>query len=109
MKTKACSMVRRAVFNGSLVPQPCEICGTVLKVEAHHDDYNEPLKVRWFCKEHHEVLHIGITTLPVKTETIQFMLRSMPRDLHLAIKIYCIQNSEKKYGNILHKYTTPAH
>ncbi len=48
--------VRKAVSNaiqvGHLVPQPCEVCGEG-KTQAHHDDYNKPLEVRWLCHKHH--------------------------------------------------------
>lgn len=48
--------VRWAKKTGRLVPKPCEICDNE-KVEAHHDNYNEPLKVRWFCPVHHRQRH----------------------------------------------------
>ncbi len=36
----------------------CEICKTEQgKMEAHHDDYNKPLEVRWFCKICHRQKH----------------------------------------------------
>ena len=39
---------------GEILPKkPCEVCGE-LEVEAHHDDYKKPWKVRWLCKKHHE-------------------------------------------------------
>jgi hypothetical protein len=37
---------------GHLVPEPCEVCGDT-DVEMHHDDYDEPLRVRWLCRWHH--------------------------------------------------------
>lgn len=47
---------RRAVISalrdGRLIKGTCEMCGE-LKVEAHHDDYRSPLKVRWLCRKHH--------------------------------------------------------
>ena len=51
-KYKAHSMVNNAVRDGRLKREPCEVCGK-LKVEAHHDDYRSPLKVRWLCRKHH--------------------------------------------------------
>lgn len=41
---------------GKIVKKPCEVCGSE-KSQAHHDDYSKPLKVRWFCREHHLELH----------------------------------------------------
>lgn len=45
-----------AIRNGALVQQPCEVCGAT-KVDAHHDDYSQPLNVRWLCRKHHREHH----------------------------------------------------
>lgn len=52
------------IRRGQLIPQPCEICGGNGRrkdgrrdVEAHHDDYNFPLLVRWLCQRHHSEWH----------------------------------------------------
>jgi|SRR5580692_670234 hypothetical protein len=49
-----------AIMCGRLIPAPCETCGATGAhsdgrniVEAHHDDYNKPLVVRWLCKTCH--------------------------------------------------------
>jgi len=55
-KIKAQVAVSKAKRTGDITEQPCEICGN-LNVEAHHDDYNEPLNVRWLCKKHHDEYH----------------------------------------------------
>lgn len=55
-KVAARMMVRAALIGGILTKQPCESCGA-LKVEAHHEDYNEPLKVNWLCNRDHRRLH----------------------------------------------------
>lgn len=34
----------------------CEKCDNV-KVQAHHSDYNLPLKVNWLCSKHHALEH----------------------------------------------------
>ena len=41
---------------GVIKRQPCEICNE-MKVDAHHDDYNKPLDVRWLCRKHHNQHH----------------------------------------------------
>lgn len=41
---------------GKIARKPCETCGAK-KVEMHHDDYSQPLNVRWFCKTCHHDHH----------------------------------------------------
>jgi hypothetical protein len=45
---------------GSLIKQPCEVCGTA-EAEAHHKDYSRPLEITWLCKPHHLLEHGRIT------------------------------------------------
>lgn len=56
-------IVEKAILSGRLVnPGRCETCnvsGTFADgrsaIQAHHDDYNSPLRVRWLCQKcHHE-------------------------------------------------------
>lgn len=47
--------VYNAVKNGKLKRLACW-CGDI-KVQAHHDDYNKPLEVRWLCRRHHNEVH----------------------------------------------------
>jgi hypothetical protein len=56
-RRRANIMVGGAIARGDLVPQPCETCGSTYRVEAHHDDYAQPLSVRWLCKSHHKQHH----------------------------------------------------
>lgn len=53
---KARAWARKAIKRGHLVRQPCEVCGDA-RVEAHHDDYSQPLNVRWLCPSHHRDHH----------------------------------------------------
>lgn len=46
-----------ALRKGTLVREPCEVCGTVENVHAHHDDYTKRLDVRWLCQTHHAEHH----------------------------------------------------
>jgi hypothetical protein len=70
MKT-ADHIAQKAILQGRLVPQPCEICGHEgicadgrRKVQAHHDDYNFPLRVRWLCVKHHHEWHAHNRPIP---------------------------------------------
>ena len=55
-KYRAHLAVQRALTAGALVKGACEVCGETV-VDAHHDDYDRPLAVRWLCRRHHTRLH----------------------------------------------------
>lgn len=55
IKHSAHQKVYLAVKKGVLKKQPCEVCGK--KAFAHHEDYNKPLEVIWFCNKHHMEYH----------------------------------------------------
>ena len=42
---------------GKISRQPCEECGSTIRLEAHHEDYSKPLEIRWLCRVHHLELH----------------------------------------------------
>lgn len=50
---RAHTAVSKALSAGRLVRQPCEVCASADDVQAHHDNYSEPLSVRWLCRRHH--------------------------------------------------------
>lgn len=54
-RAKARSTFNHYMRDKHLERQPCEICGA--KAEAHHDDYDKPLDVRWLCFKHHREWH----------------------------------------------------
>jgi hypothetical protein len=56
VKRAAHIITGNAIRDGRLVKAPCEICSNQ-SVEAHHDDYNYPMDVRWLCKKHHAEHH----------------------------------------------------
>ena len=49
----------KAIMEGVLIRQPCEVCNTEIDVQAHHDDYYKPLEVRWLCRKHHREHHLN--------------------------------------------------
>lgn len=63
-QARAHLMVTSAVQAGRLTRKPCEECGAE-KVDAHHDDYDKPLDVRWLCRLHHRRAHTQGPRLPV--------------------------------------------
>jgi hypothetical protein len=46
-----------AIRDGKIKKGPCEVCGSDERIHAHHDDYAQPLSVRWLCAKHHEEWH----------------------------------------------------
>lgn len=57
-KYKATCIVNNAIRDKKLFKQPCEICGKKNNIHAHHDDYNQPLNIRWLCPVCHKDWHI---------------------------------------------------
>lgn len=54
---------RKLISGGHLKRKPCEVCGDP-NSQAHHNDYNNPKDIRWFCRIHHMIYH-GRYKLPV--------------------------------------------
>ncbi len=57
-KLRARGQVSMAIHRGTIIRQPCEVCGRT-PAEAHHDDYSKPKEVRWLCRPHHRAHHEG--------------------------------------------------
>lgn len=51
-REKAYDAVRRKLKR----PDRCAVCGKICKVEGHHPNYDEPLKVIWCCSVCHYIL-----------------------------------------------------
>jgi len=50
------SKVNYAIKTGKLTKEPCCMCGSIM-VQAHHDDYSQPLEIMWLCAVHHKSRH----------------------------------------------------
>lgn len=63
IKVKAARLVQLLMEQGSIKKQPCEICGTLKDIIAHHHKgYKKEnwLDVKWFCRKHHSEEHARI-------------------------------------------------
>jgi len=61
-KDKARRKLRYEVRMGRIVkPSACDSCNNELKVEAHHEDYDKPLDVNWYCNPCHKSKHGKLT------------------------------------------------
>lgn len=67
-KRQAHIRARAAVRAGKLSKRPCEVCGSA-EVDAHHDDYSIPLKVRWLCRRHHRQHHAALKAAGVDPDS----------------------------------------
>ena len=59
------SAVATAVRNGTLIRVPCCICGSEKSV-AHHESYDKPLDVVFYCQPHHKERHKQMVILGIE-------------------------------------------
>ena len=57
IKDKSRSYAGVYLRRGKLTKGKCELCGS-RNTEMHHDDYAQPLEVRWLCRTCHRALHV---------------------------------------------------
>ena len=55
-RSSAHSKVARAIKAGTIEREPCERCGSH-KSLAHHENYDHPLSVTWYCQPCHKWRH----------------------------------------------------
>ena len=55
-RIKCRSITNKAIQRNELIRKPCEVCNGI-NSEAHHDNYNNPLDVKWLCFKHHREYH----------------------------------------------------
>lgn len=57
-KRQAHIIVGNSIRSGALIrPNICSECERTQNIQAHHDDYNKPLEVRWLCSRCHIKWH----------------------------------------------------
>jgi ribosomal protein S27AE len=77
MRSRARRAVAKAIRDGMLHRQPCERCAAAT-TEAHHDNYNNHLDVRWLCHRCHVLWHTTFQAFPVaEGEPFSYRLRPL--------------------------------
>jgi len=62
------NQVQYALKHGKLVrPMTCQDCGRTCKPDAHHEDYAQPLIVRWLCRTCHGKTYQKYVEPPLET------------------------------------------
>ena len=56
-KIKARQKVYYNRKNGNIVPKLCSMCGSLKNLEAHHINYDDPMKIIWLCRICHRKIH----------------------------------------------------
>ena len=49
----------------------CEVCGSTVNSEWHHDDYSRPLDVRPLCGSHHKLWHARPNTRMLRQSQVE--------------------------------------
>ncbi len=62
-KSNARSYAKVYLKRGRIRKEPCEICKTTERIEMHHEDYSQPLQLRWLCHEHHRLVTACLLSL----------------------------------------------
>lgn len=57
-KAEVRTATRRAIKDGVIVAKEfCELCGDVDSIQIHHNDYDNPLDIKWLCSGCHLYVH----------------------------------------------------
>lgn len=87
---RAQNLLEKAVERGIVEPSAtCETCGVTPEpmsdgrraIQAHHDDYNKPLEVRWLCQPCHHAWHQehqAVSRKEVPVEAVDVMVGGFP-------------------------------
>lgn len=80
---RARNLVEKAMARGDLTrPDYCSVCGDPDDIQAHHDDYNAPLDVRWLCRRCHFAWHKtnrAVEVMPANP-TVDVVVGGVPLD-----------------------------
>ena len=83
LKHKVRALTRSYIKAGILVKKSCEECGSIKKIQAHHEDYTRPMDIKWLCQKCHHEWHkhnepIRFTGEPELTEDVDIIFGGFP-------------------------------
>ena len=78
IKIAARGLARRAIIRGDIQITPCRDCGRTDKLQAHHEDYNEPLLVVFLCHYCHNKAHGRMVLSGIENENLIRCYYSIP-------------------------------
>ena len=89
-RTNARRRLNMAIARWGIKRGPCEVCGAMEKIEAHHEDYSKPFVVRWLCRVHHAMVTAGkLCLLPRPgNKPIERIQRPLPASLGYLYKYF---------------------
>ena len=93
-KDDARYLSKLALQNGIITKDSCEVCGEE-KVDMHHLDYSDPLKIMWLCRSHHLEWHRKNEKLKGYTDrSLIFVSKNTHRMFNFAKTEFEIHNSK---------------
>mgnify|MGYP001581464084 CR=1 FL=1 len=63
--SEAHEAITQAYYDGRLIRERCSILRCMRRGEAHHDDYDKPLSIRFLCRKHHQRQHARNLSVPI--------------------------------------------
>lgn len=102
----AVHLVERAIAKGILTRsnkcQECDKSGEFKDgrplIQAHHNDYNKPLDVRWLCQSCHHKWHQKNTPIPLDPSKVENEKILLAKKEEIGICLFCGGEFEKKYS-----------
>jgi hypothetical protein len=73
MRLEARSQINNAIRAGRVSRGTCVLLGPECEgmIEAHHDDYSQPLRVFWLCHRHHRKVETGNAVIPADAKPVE--------------------------------------
>jgi len=105
-KLRCWHIVEQALLAGDIIrPDKCECCGKKAAgrggaaLQAHHDDYDRPLDVKWLCKRCHMKIHHGQASQKKDNSTLPQKV-ALRKNLLLEVQDPVVMETHGGFGEI---------